>query len=146
MPLTISRTQRDAIYELLMNHLTGIGDVWIEIQNRNHANARRLGGAFAEDLRLLDDLGWSETIDSARVTLTLPPAELVRTIGRLHRDAAAGLDLYVSRPKDDERIAIRDLAASTAFGELLSELAGVAKSALRDDRCADEDIPEEGAR
>jgi hypothetical protein len=128
MPLTISRTQRDAIYELVMNHLTGIGDVWIELQNRNHANARRLGRGFAEDLRLLDDLGWSETIDSPRVTLTLPPVELVRTIARLHRDAAAGLDLYVSRPKDDERIAQRELAASTAFGELLSELAAQANT------------------
>jgi hypothetical protein len=29
MPVTITRTHRDAIYEMLINHLSGIGDVWL---------------------------------------------------------------------------------------------------------------------
>ena len=29
MPVTISRAQRDAIYELVVTHLSGIGDVWL---------------------------------------------------------------------------------------------------------------------
>jgi hypothetical protein len=35
MSLTISREQRDAIYDLVVTHLTGIGDVWITPENRD---------------------------------------------------------------------------------------------------------------
>ena len=79
MSLTISRKQRDAIYELVVTHLTGIGDVWIELENRDVATSKRLARAFVEDLHLLNDLGWDETIGSERVTLTVPPGELVPT-------------------------------------------------------------------
>jgi hypothetical protein len=126
VPLTITREQRDAIYELVVIHLTGIGDVWLSIQGRDFASAKRLGRAFAEDLRLLEDLGWSETIDRETVALTVPPRELARTVARLHRDAAGALGAYVSRPKDDEERAQRDVAASDALAELLSQLARLA--------------------
>lgn len=35
-----------------------------------------------EDLHLLNDLGWDETIDGEQVTLTVPPRELVRAVAR----------------------------------------------------------------
>jgi hypothetical protein len=54
-------------------HLTGIGDVWISVDSCDFAAARRLGRAFAEDLRLREDLGWAETIDREAVALTVPP-------------------------------------------------------------------------
>jgi hypothetical protein len=57
MPVTISRGQRDAIYELVINHLTAIGDLWMCVDRREYATAKRLGREFAEDLRLLQDLG-----------------------------------------------------------------------------------------
>jgi hypothetical protein len=123
VPLTITRAQRDAIYEMVISHLTAIGDVWLCIDRREFASAKRLGREFAEDLRLLEDLGWSETIDREAVALTVPPDELTRTLARLHRDAAGSLGSYVSRPKGDEQLAQRDVAASEALGEILSELA-----------------------
>ncbi|MGH2945351.1 MAG: hypothetical protein ACRDPC_03665 [Solirubrobacteraceae bacterium] len=123
MPLTITRAQRDAIYEMVIDHLTGIGDVWICVDRREFASAKRLGCAFAEDLRLLEDLGWAETIDRETVALSVPADELTRTLARLHKDAAGSLGTYVSRPKDDEELAQRDLAASEALGEILSQLA-----------------------
>ncbi|MEA2180887.1 MAG: hypothetical protein QOF69_72 [Solirubrobacteraceae bacterium] len=130
MPVTISRAHRDAIYELVINHLTGIGDVWLGVHRRDFADAKRLGRKFAEDLRLLEDLGWSETIDHEPVTLTMPPDELARTLARLHKDAAGALGVYVSRPKEDEEFAQRDLAASEALGEILSRLAEPTDDAL----------------
>ena len=123
MPVTISRAQRDAIYELVVTHLTGIGDVWMSVDRREFATAKRLGRAFLEDLRLLEDLGWADTIDRETVALTVPPDELTRTLAQLHKDAAGSLGTYVSRPKDDEELAERDLAASEALGEVLSLLA-----------------------
>lgn len=130
MPVTITRAQRDAIYEMVINHLTGIGDVWLGVHRRDFADAKRLGRKFAEDLRLLEDLGWSETIDHETVTLTMPPDELTRTLARLHKDAAGALGVYVSRPKEDEELAQRDLAASEALGEILSRLAEPTDDAL----------------
>ncbi|MDX6599149.1 MAG: hypothetical protein QOE87_3036 [Gaiellales bacterium] len=128
MPLTITRAQRDAIYELVVTHLTAIGDVWGCVDRRQFATAKRLGREFAEDLRLLEDLGWSEAIDQEAVVLTVPPVELTRTLARLHKDAAESLEDYVSRPKHEEQVAQRDLAASQALGELLSQLARPARS------------------
>jgi hypothetical protein len=43
VPLTITRAQRDAIYELVVTHLTGIGDVWVSVDRRDFAAAKRLG-------------------------------------------------------------------------------------------------------
>jgi hypothetical protein len=130
MPVTISRAQRDAIYQMVITHLTGIGDVWLAVHRRDFADAKRLGRKFAEDLRLLEDLGWSETIDQETVTLTMAPGELTRTLARLHKDAAGALGTYVSRPKEDEELAQRDLAASEALGEILSRLAEPTADAL----------------
>lgn len=70
MPLTISHVQRDAIYEMVVDHLTPIGDVWICVGRCEYADAKRLGREFAEELRLLEDLGWAETIDREAVSLS----------------------------------------------------------------------------
>jgi hypothetical protein len=121
--VTISRPQRDAIYEMVVDHLSGIRDVWIHLERRDFATAKQVGREFAEDLRLLEDLGWAETTDRETVSLTVPPGELARTLARLHSDAAGSLATYVSRPKDEEELAQRDLAASEALGEILSRLA-----------------------
>ncbi|MGH2947558.1 MAG: hypothetical protein ACRDPC_15115 [Solirubrobacteraceae bacterium] len=130
MPVTISRAQRDAIYVMVINHLTAIGDVWTCVDRREYAAAKRMGREFAEDLRLLDELGWAETIDRETVALTLPAEELTRTLARLHNDASGSLGTYVSRPKEEEELAQRDLAASEAIGEILSQLAQPAADAL----------------
>jgi hypothetical protein len=122
MPVTITRAQRDAIYEMVIMHLSAIGDVWLCVKRRDFADAKEMGGKFAEDLRLLEDLGWPEAIERETVTLTMPPSSLTRTLARLHKDAAGALGTYVSRPKDDEERAQRDLAASEALGEILSRL------------------------
>src|SRR5918998_2497886 len=119
MPLTISRKQRDALYELVVDHLTAIGDAWIELDKRDSATAKRQAREFVQDLHLLSDLGWDETIDSEWGTLTVPPGELVHTIARLHRQVTGALEAYVSRPKDEEAAAERDVTASGALGELL---------------------------
>ncbi|MGH8572688.1 MAG: hypothetical protein ACREX8_08950 [Gammaproteobacteria bacterium] len=123
MPLTVTRAQRDAIYELVVARLSDIESVWLMLKNGDVAEARRLGRAFADELRLLDDLGWAKTSEHEQVTLTVPPLQLTRTITRLRKDAAGGLGTYVARPKDDEAIALRDLAGFEALGELLGQLA-----------------------
>jgi hypothetical protein len=124
VPLTITREQRDAIYEVVMNHLTAIGDVWLAVDRGDFEEASRVGRDFAEDLRLLADLGWEQEIDREKVTLTMPRSELARALVRLHERANGSLGSYVSRPKEDEELAERDVAAAAALAELLGKLAG----------------------
>ena len=123
MPVIITRAQRDAVYELVITRLTAIGDVWLSIKRGEFADARQMGREFAEDLRLLEDLGWAETIDRETASLTQPLQELTRTLARLHKDASASVGTYVSRPKDEEELAQRDVAACEALGEILTRLA-----------------------
>ena len=59
MPVSITRAQCDAIYEMVVTHLTGIGDFWISVQGGDFATGACLGRDFAEDVRLLEDLGWT---------------------------------------------------------------------------------------
>jgi hypothetical protein len=122
MPVTITGAQRDAIYEAVITRLTAIGDVWLSIKRREFADAKRMGREFAEDLRLLEDLGWAETIDDETASLTQPREELTHALARLHKDASASVGAYVSRPKDEEALAQRDLAACEALGEILGRL------------------------
>ncbi len=57
--MAVTRARRDATCRVVMNDLTGIGDVWLAVEEERLADAERLGRALREDLRLLHDLGWS---------------------------------------------------------------------------------------
>lgn len=45
---TIDRERRDALYELVLDHLSGIGDFWIAIEEKDFAKAERLGIEFGK--------------------------------------------------------------------------------------------------
>jgi hypothetical protein len=85
---TINRDQRDGIYELVRNHLGGIGDIWIALEeNKDFATAERLGLEFGEDFRLLADIGWQSDENRVDFELTMPPHDLMEVLGRLHDEA-----------------------------------------------------------
>lgn len=84
--ITLSAEQRDALYDLILDRLSGLGDLWLLIELEEYATADRLGREFSDDLRLiLDDLGWGGSGGS--VTLTLPPADLRRIFSTLREHA-----------------------------------------------------------
>ena len=85
---TIDRDQRDGLYELVRNHLGGIGDVWMALEeNEDFATAERLGIEFGEDFRLLHDIGWKPREDREAFELTMPPHDLMEALKRLHDEA-----------------------------------------------------------
>jgi hypothetical protein len=85
---TIDRGQREGLYELVRNHLGGIEDFWVALERtRDFAKAERLGLEFAEDFRLLADIGWGEEDERERFVLTMPAYELLELLGRLHDEA-----------------------------------------------------------
>jgi hypothetical protein len=102
MPSTtieISHEQRQPLHRLVTQHISGIGDVYLMIEQGDFATAERFGLEFGEDIRMLNDLGWNP--DDARDTyaLTQPRHELIEALKRLCLDAEDGLDA----PEDEKR-------------------------------------------
>jgi hypothetical protein len=89
MRITISTEQRDALYDQILDRLSGIGDIEIAVQAGKFETAERLGREFSDDLRLLvDDLGFGDG-GSEPIELTSPPEVLRRALPRL-RELAVG--------------------------------------------------------
>jgi hypothetical protein len=83
----ITAAQRDALYDQILDRLSGIGDIEVAIQARNYDYAERIGREYSDDLRLLlDDLGIGQG-DGGPVELNTPPEVLRRVLPRL-RDGA----------------------------------------------------------
>ena len=123
---TITRDQRDGIYELIRNHLGAIGDVWIALeQNEDFAAAERLGIEFGEDFRLLADIGWRPDEDREDFELTMPPHDLTEVLKRLHDETEK---LLVESPherrsrEEDKEADQRFRIGLDACGEVLVEL------------------------
>jgi hypothetical protein len=89
MTLVITAEQRDALYDQILDRLSGIGDVWIAVCSNKYDVAERLGREYSDDLRLvLDDLGFGD--GSGQPTeLTTPPDVLRRVLGRLRDQAVS---------------------------------------------------------
>jgi hypothetical protein len=90
MPVTatITKDQRDGLYELIRHHLYSIEDLWIAFgRSRDYATAERLGIEFSEDFRLLADIGWAADDDRKSFELTMPPLDLTELLRRLHAEA-----------------------------------------------------------
>ncbi len=90
MPVTatITKEQRDGLYELVRHHLYSIDDLWTAFgRSRNYATAERLGIEFGEDFRLLADIGWAADDGRKSFELTMPPFDLTELLRRLHAEA-----------------------------------------------------------
>lgn len=87
MSITITAAQRDALYDDVLTHLSGIDGLWLAIEREDYATADRLGREFADDLTLiLDDLGWGAE-SSETVELRTRTDVLRRVLGQLRARA-----------------------------------------------------------
>ena len=123
---TIDRKQRDGLYELVRNHLGGIGDVWLALEeNEDFATAERLGIEFGEDFRLLADIGWTREDPRESVELTMPPYDLTELLRRLWGEAESVLEgstcLRLLR-EEEARAKARYQHAKETCRELLARL------------------------
>lgn len=89
MTPTITAAQRDALYDQILDRLSGIGDIEVAIQAHNYQAAERLGREYCDDLRLLlDDLGLGD--GSAEPVELSVPAEILRRVLPRLRELAEG--------------------------------------------------------
>ncbi|MBW8060769.1 MAG: hypothetical protein FVQ78_10760 [Solirubrobacterales bacterium] len=123
---TIDRDQREGLYELVRNHLGSIEDFFVALERtKDFAKAERLGLEFAEDFRLLQDIGWGEEDERETFELTIPAHDLMELLQRLHGETEK---LLVESPderksrEEDEEVDQRFRLGLDACGGLLVEL------------------------
>jgi len=101
--ITITSDQRNGLYELVRNHLGSAGDlVDLLEQQKDWGKAEQLGLELAEDIRLMQDLGWGEDEGREGVELTMPPHDLMEALNRLHGEAEVVLAGANPSPEDAE--------------------------------------------
>ncbi len=106
MSLTITAEQRNLLYDDILEHLGGIGDIDLALRQKDFETARRLGLTFSDELRLTsEDLGWGEEAPAEIIELKTPPDVLRRALTRL-RDMALALDAS----EEAERVELRENA------------------------------------
>jgi hypothetical protein len=123
MSLAISAEQRDALYDQILDRLSGIGDIELAIGAERYEEAERIGREYSDDLRLLlDDLGIGAGGEA--VELTSPPEVLRRVLPRLRRIAeghTAGLQAAFAEAREIER---RNRLVAEACTSVLEGLEG----------------------
>lgn len=120
--ITIGREQRDGLYELIRNHLGSVGELWNALeQTRDFARAEQLGHEFAEDFRLLEDIGWADGERRESFELTMPPHDLMETLRRLQEEAGAVLE-GAEDSSEDAATNERFRRGRTACERVLSDL------------------------
>jgi hypothetical protein len=101
--IKINNEQRDGLYELVRNHLGSAGDLFDALEReKNFGKAERLGLELAEDIRLMQDLGWDEDEGGEGVELTMAPHDLMEALQRLHGEAGLVLAGAAGSTEDAE--------------------------------------------
>lgn len=123
---TIDKDQRDGLYELVRNHLGGIGDIWLALeQDGEYELAERMGIEFSEDFRLLADLGWEPQDKRSSFDLTMEAHDLAELLTRLRGEAIGVLDgtasMHLQR-EEEERAQALYRGAKKTCEELLARL------------------------
>jgi hypothetical protein len=129
MSLAITGAQRDALYDQVLDRLSGIGDIEVAIRAQNYDIAERIGHEYLDELRLLlEDLGLGEG-DGKPVELTAPPELLRRALPRLRRQAESYTASLEPGLIEVREITERNQLVCEACEAVLSELDGSATGA-----------------
>lgn len=87
-PSRPSTASSEGLYELIRNHLGSIKDFFVALERtKDFAKAERLGLEFADDFRLLQDIGEAERDERETFELTMPAHDLMELLQRLHAEA-----------------------------------------------------------
>jgi hypothetical protein len=126
MSLTITAAQRDALYDQILDRLSGIGDIEVAIKAESYADAERIGREYSDELwLLLDDLGVGEG-NGEPVELSAPPEVLRRALPRLRQLAlghSAGLEAEMAEVQE---VRERNRLVSEACEAVMAGLDGTA--------------------
>lgn len=121
----INRSQRDAIFNLVILELSGTDDLVIAIDREDELKAHEMRRRIEDRFRLLDDIGWRQRTHHDTFNLRMDETNLRRLLRELGEQAfevlqfdAEELRITAERRSDD---ATQVLSTTTA---LLADLGG----------------------
>ncbi len=92
---------RDALYAQALDHLSGIDGVYRAAVNEDFTTAERLGREFADELRLIEELGWGFPPTGESVELAMSAEQLHRRTMRVAEVSERVLEIVGRRPPSD---------------------------------------------
>jgi hypothetical protein len=124
--LTITGEQRDALYELVANHVGDLDAVWLAMQTGDYATAERKALELVVDFRLLTDLGWHPNDGREAIRLTMPSTELADVLRRIRGEAEGALSGFLERDRrereEEEKVDAAFRLARDTCEELIAAL------------------------
>jgi putative protein kinase ArgK-like GTPase of G3E family len=123
MTVTITRAQREALYQEMLTDLSGVGDIYITLNAGNGDGARRLWQRFDAELRLLDQLGWDAADPREQVAVDLRPGSLVRVLAHMQERAEHTVSEELADRDENRAIAQRAVEVLAACRSVLAQLA-----------------------
>jgi hypothetical protein len=113
--LVIDRRARDALHGTLLAEISSIGDIWIHLTADRPQQAERLRRQQEQNMRLLDDLEWTQESIHDRFQITMSTHSLRKTLERLYWITAAVLS-------DTTELQQQAVHQSTRTQQICSEL------------------------
>jgi hypothetical protein len=101
--LPLGRGDRDALRQVLVTRLSGLGDVYLALRRGDGADAQRMWRRSERDMRLLDDLGWERETARDGFRLTMTAEELRGVLEGIYWESVAGLSQKEDDLADDAR-------------------------------------------
>lgn len=121
MAVTISAEQRDAIYDRVLDRLSGIGDIFIAADSGDFETADRLAREYSDELRLVSDsLGWGPKSASETIEMEAPPELLRRVFERLREVGASEREAQASGWAEARSLEKRNLLVDEACATVLN--------------------------
>jgi hypothetical protein len=124
MPLTIRRSHRALLRRQLLTELSGIGDVYLAVEEDQWGAALTLRRRYEGCMRLLDDLGWREDDRAEEFAITMDPVPLMRVLARMHERASEKIEQQVEDLLVDGATVVDATLMLAICGEVLVALAG----------------------
>ncbi|HET8956075.1 MAG TPA: hypothetical protein VFN18_10495 [Solirubrobacterales bacterium] len=127
--LSVSRQQRDLLYERIFRHLAGIDAVWFAASSGAFHEADRLGRAFCDELILvMDDLHWGPIHDCDRpIKISTPPRVVRVVLERLRAEA-----IVLEDEIDVREAAVENRELITTCDELLESIQDESRGSSHD--------------
>jgi hypothetical protein len=122
VPFTINARQRWALHQQIRDDLTGLGDLVLALERDEGEEARRLRDRYVGEMRLLDDLGWSEQASAREYVVTVEPARLAATLQGLSHAAADAARVHVHEGQGAQNAAELSARICQDIGDVLAEL------------------------
>ena len=124
MALTIKPAARAVLRQQLLTELSGIGDIYLAVQEDQWGTALSLRRRYEGCMRLLDDLGWREDDPAEEFAITMEPIPLMRVLARLHERCGEEVEEHVASTAEGRQALWEAMLTVAICGDVLVDLVG----------------------